>query len=183
MRWRSPIALLLLLAAVEGCAANYGGMPAIAAEAAEPYRLGSGDEIRVTIFGLDGLTNTYAVGDAGAISVPLLNTITVQGRTVGEVETLLATQLRERDIAPRASVSVQVARYRPFYILGEVQKPGEIAFAPGMTILKAVSIAGGYTFRANTRRAIVTRAGENKRALATDLIRPGDTIVVPEAWF
>lgn len=186
MHRHALLALGLVVPLLAGCASGYGNLPPVGTASAEPYRLGPGDEVRVTVFGLDALTNTYAVNDVGAISVPLLKAVTVQGHTTAEVEAMLAAELHARDIAPKASVSVQVAKYRPFYILGEVQKPGEIPFAPGMTILKAVSIAGGYTFRADTRQAIVTRAGppaERGRAKATDAVRPGDTILVPEAWF
>lgn len=183
---RTLLAFALVLPLISACASDYAGLPSLSAPAAEPYRLGSGDEIRVSVFGFDALTNTYSISDAGTISVPLLNAVRVEGLTTAEVETLLAGQLRARDIAPKASVSVQVQKYRPFYILGEVQKPGEIPFAPGMTILKAVSIAGGYTFRADKKNVIVTRAGPNAqraRATATDAVRPGDTILIPEAWF
>lgn len=186
MHRQTLLAWAMIGTITSGCAGNYGSLPPVSSSSSGPYRLGAGDEIRVAVFGLDALTNTYVVSDTGAISVPLLQAIAVEGHTTSEVEALLTAQLHARDIAPRANVSVQIQKYRPFYILGEVQKPGEIPFAPGMTVLKAVSIAGGYTFRANTRHVIVTRAGphpERARASVTDAVRPGDTILVPEAWF
>jgi polysaccharide export outer membrane protein len=186
MKRRTLLALTLTMPLLVGCATGYAGLPPLAASPAEAYRLGSGDEIRVSVFGFDALNGTYAVSDVGMVAIPLLGAVPVQGHSTDEVETILATILRSRDIAPKASVSVQVQKYRPFYILGEVQKPGEFPYAPGMTILKAVSIAGGYTFRADTKQAIVTRSGahpERARANPMDAIRPGDTILVPEAWF
>jgi len=186
MRRRTLLTMIVTVPLVMGCSGQYGGLPSLAAPSPEPYQLGPGDEIRITVFGFDALSGTYAVSDSGIIAVPLVGTLSVQGRSIGDVETMLASTLQKRDIAPRANISIQVQRYRPFYILGEVQKPGEISYAPGMTILKAVSIAGGYTFRADTKQAIVSRPGarpERGRAAPMDAVRPGDTIIVPEAWF
>jgi polysaccharide export outer membrane protein len=186
MKRRTLIGLALTAPLLAGCGAGYGNLTPLAALPVEPYRLGSGDEIRVAVFGFDALSSTYAISDVGTIAIPLLGAVPVEGHTTEEVETTLIAMLRARDIAPKANVSVQVQKYRPFYILGEVQKPGEFPYSPGMTILKAVSIAGGYTFRADTKQAIVTRAGshaERGRAGPEDAIRPGDTILVPEAWF
>ena len=117
----------------------------------------------------------------------MLSTIQVAGKSPPELETEIASVLRTRDLAPNANVSVQVEKYRPFYILGEVQKPGEYPYVPGMTVLTAVSIAGGYTFRANKKAAAVDRVNGNTRSKARldadSPVMPGDTIVIPEAWF
>src|SRR3546814_5790142 len=89
------------------------------------YRLGAGDEVRISVFGLDALTNTYVVGDAGTISLPLVDEIPARGKTTQELEALIANNLRQRDVIKDPSVSAQVLKYRPFFILGEVQRPGQ----------------------------------------------------------
>src|SRR3546814_10386083 len=87
------------------------------------YRLGAGDEVGFSVFGLDALTNTYVVGDAGTISLPLVDEIPARGKTTQELEALIANNLRQRDVIKDPSVSAQVLKYRPFFILGEVQRP------------------------------------------------------------
>jgi polysaccharide export outer membrane protein len=175
---------LAFLALMPAAAPAQGPMP----EAAPgPYRLGTGDEVRVAVFGLDAVSNSYIIGDSGTVSMPLVGPIPADGKTVAEVEVVLAAALKEKQILREPSVSVQVVKYRPFYILGEVQKPGQYAYVPGMTVLNAVSIAGGYTFRANTKKATITRntAGTTQKGTAKPegRVLPGDTVVIPEAWF
>jgi polysaccharide biosynthesis/export protein len=161
--------------------------PSTAGTVAEPYRLGSGDEIRLTIFGLDSANGPYTIGDGGRLSIPLVGTIDAEGKTTVELETAIGEALKARQIIKDPSVTVQVVKYRPFYIMGEVQKPGQYAYAPGMTVLQAVSIAGGYTFRANEKKATIRRgtggSGAKTAATPDTPIKPGDTIVIPEAWF
>lgn len=156
-------------------------------EISGPYRLGAGDEIRIAIFGLDAANSSYAIGDQGSISVPLVGQVDVNGKTLAEVEAALASTLRDKQILKEPSVSVQVVKYRPFFILGEVQKPGQYPYVPGMTVLNAVSIAGGYTFRANERKASISRvrSGVSSKATAQQdsRVMPGDTIIIPESWF
>jgi len=173
-----------ILIALCGCTTNYASLP-VALSSAAPYILAPGDEIRISVFGVDAVSNSYTVSDGGTVSLPLLSTLHVEGRTSEEVERLIANELRSRDIAPRANVSVQITRYRPFYIMGEVQKPGEVPFRPGITILQAISVAGGYTFRADTKNIIVMRGASQRRARvsAADRVQPGDTILISERWF
>jgi len=182
---RSFLAAALL--SLSGCAGSISGLPPVESAADQSYRLGPGDELRVMVFGFDSMTNAYTVSDAGTISLPLLSTLEVEGLSTGELETAISGALRSRDLAPRASVSVQVQKFRPFFILGEVQRPGQYPYVPGMTVLTAVSIAGGYTFRANKRDIELVRTYKRvphkARAGAEARVLPGDTLVVPEAWF
>jgi protein involved in polysaccharide export with SLBB domain len=182
---RCAVAALLLLPA--GCSSGVGHLPPIESSGPAVYRLGPGDELRLAVFGFDQMTNTYTVSDDGTISLPMLSSVKADGRTPPELERMIAGILRERDLAPNASVSVQVQKYRPIYILGEVQKPGQYPYVPGMTVTTAVAIAGGYTFRANQKDASVRRVtpagGTQRRAGPNATILPGDTIQVPEAWF
>ena len=182
---RPIFATVLLL--LGGCAGSISGLPPVQAVADQTYKLGPGDELRVVVFGFDSITNAYTVNDAGRISLPLVSTLEVEGLSTTELETAISSSLRSRDLAPNASVSVQVQKFRPFYILGEVQRPGQYPYIPGMTVLTAVSIAGGYTFRANKNdtELVRTRKRVSSRARAgTDAqVLPGDTLMVPEAWF
>lgn len=184
---RQTILAAAMLASLGGCSSRYAGLPDLSATPDKTYRLGAGDELRVAVFGFDTMTNTYTVSDVGTISMPLIDTVAVAGKSPAEVEAAIAGTLRSRDLAPRASVSIQVTKFRPFYILGEVQKPGQYSYVPGMSVLSAVSMAGGYTFRANTKYAAVTR---NERQVVVkgrlrpdEAIMPGDTIMVSETWF
>lgn len=180
------ILLLALLCALQPAAVVAQGSSGAEANV-EPYRLGSGDEIRLTIFGLDSANGAYTIGDGGRLSIPLVGPIEAEGRTVAELETAIADALKAKQIIKDPSVTAQVVKYRPFFIMGEVQRPGQYPYAPGMTVLQAVSVAGGYTFRANEKKATIRRsaAGASAKTAATPdtQIRPGDTIIIPEAWF
>jgi protein involved in polysaccharide export with SLBB domain len=184
---RRTLMACVFLLPLAACSTSISGLPPIQPVAAQNYQLGPGDELRISVFGFDTITNVYTVSDAGTISLPLLNSMNVDGLSSADVETAIAGTLRSRDLAPNASVSVQVQKFRPFYILGEVQKPGQYPYTPGMTVLTAVSIAGGYTFRANTHQAALTRThkrvSSKSRAGPDAAVLPGDTIVVPETWF
>lgn len=183
---RSALAALLLLLPA-ACSSGVGDLPRLSATAPAIYRLGPGDELRLAVYGFDQMTNTYTVSDDGLISLPMLSTVSAAGKTPTELEGAIAALLRDRQLAPNANVSVQVQKYRPIYILGEVQKPGQYPYVPGMTVTTAVAIAGGYTFRANQKEAAVRRgAGGNivaHRGGPDSTVLPGDTIKIPEAWF
>jgi polysaccharide export outer membrane protein len=169
--------------AMASCAGSGPEHAAMTAQPATPYRLGAQDELRVTVLGLDSATNTYRVSDTGVISVPMLGSIPVAGMTVADVQQAIETGLRTRQIVLDPKVSAQVQTYRPFFILGEVQRPGQYAYVPGMSVISAVSVAGGYTFRANTKRARIIRSGDEAPATSSATVMPGDTITIPESWF
>lgn len=177
----------MLALPVAACSNAYSDLPVATAGSADRYTLGPGDSVKVAVYGFDAMAGSYVVSDAGTISLPMLSTIRVTGKSPPELETEIANVLRVRDLAPNANVSVQVEKYRPFFILGEVQRPGQYPYVPGMTLLTAVSIAGGYTFRANKGIAAVDRlngGARSKARLGADSpVLPGDTIVIPEAWF
>jgi len=151
------------------------------------YPLDTGDELKVNAYGLDGFSGDYLINANGAISLPLIGEVTASGQTVEQVQQAISTQLTSKRILNKPYVNVQVNKYRPFSVIGEVQKPGEYPFRPGMTVLNAVSVAGGYTFRANTSKVSIVRRRNGNAATgsATDqtLIQPGDTIRVFESWF
>ena len=185
MMQKIVVAALLFLTAA--CAASAPRLAMLEAAPPTAYRLGPGDEVRINVFGLDAVTNSYVVGDAGTIALPLLPTLMANGKTVDELQLAVIEAIRSRDLVRTPSVSVQVQKYRPFFILGEVQRPGQYPYVPGMSVLAAVSVAGGYTFRANTRAVVISRAAGTTvakgKAPPEMLVQPGDTINVLEAWF
>jgi polysaccharide export outer membrane protein len=151
------------------------------------YRLGAGDKVRIIVFGEDSLTGEYLVpGGPGKISFPLVGDISAGGLTVSELETELENALRD-GFLKQPRVSIEVLEYRPFFILGEVMKPGEYPFTNGLTVLNAVATANGFTYRADTRKVYIKRANstaEQRFQLTTSTpVEPGDTIRIAERFF
>lgn len=150
------------------------------------YRLGSGDQLRVTVFGQPDLTGEFDVDGTGVISMPLIGEVVVKDLSVREVEALIAGMLADGYIRdPR--VSAEVTNYRPFYILGEVNQPGEYPYTSGLTVVNAVAAAGGYTYRAN-QRVVFIKALEEVSEVTYPLdttihVQPGDTIRIGERLF
>lgn len=158
-----------------------------ALKADDSYRLGSGDRVRVTVFGQPELTGEYAVDGSGQMSYPLVGQIAAGGMTAHELEKALIGKLSPNYLK-NPSISVEVLTYRPFYIVGEVRTPGSYPFVSGMTVLNAVALAGGFTYRARENSFYVTRTGENGSknkitAGAEATILPGDIITVRERYF
>ena len=112
----------------------------------QPYRLGAGDRIRVTVFEQEGLTNTYSVDQSGYFAFPLVGAVPARGHTVQQIEGALAAKLREGYLRD-PDVSVEIDRYRPIFVMGEVGAAGQYSYVPGLTVQKAVAIAGGAGFR------------------------------------
>ncbi|MFC7334940.1 polysaccharide biosynthesis/export family protein [Rhodocista pekingensis] len=154
------------------------------ASAAE-YRLGSGDKLRVAVFAEPDLSGEFEVEGAGIISLPLIGQLKAGGLTPRELERAIADKLADGYLVnPR--VSVEVMNYRPFFILGEVNSPGSYAYVNGMTVLNAVALAGGYTYRARKDRIVILRGGRsNDEELASEAteVLPGDIIRIPERLF
>jgi polysaccharide export outer membrane protein len=199
--------LLVLLAALAlaGCArrqaAYYAPAPAAAggpyvpaggvygaqAYAVAPsYNLDTGDRVRVSVFGQDGVSNSYFVDAAGYVNIALIGPVAARGLTAPALAEAVAGRLRDGFVRD-PHVSVEVEAYRPFYILGEVNAPGQYPYQPGMTLETAIAIAGGYSPRADKRNAMLTRTfngvpAKSKVPLQTQL-RPGDTVNVAERWF
>ncbi len=150
------------------------------------YHLGPGDKLRIITYGETNLTGEFGVNDVGQVSLPLVGAIKASGLTVSQLAAAITLALQNGYIK-NPSVSVEVANNRPFYILGEVVRPGEYPFINGLTITSAVATAGGYTYRANTRRVFIRGvhdASEHVLTVTGDMrISPGDTIRVPERFF
>jgi polysaccharide export outer membrane protein len=159
-----------------------------AGAAAEPvgdYRLGTADKVRVIVYNEPSLSGEFTVSDNGTLSLPLIGDIPASGRSPREVSSDIQAKLADGYLRePR--VSLDVLTYRPFYILGEVTKPGEYAYSNGLTALNAVARAQGFTYRANKRKVFLKHAGESaeKEVNLDGLeIRPGDTLRIGERYF
>ncbi|MGE3247866.1 MAG: polysaccharide biosynthesis/export family protein [Beijerinckiaceae bacterium] len=169
-----------------GCARPRTYAHTFATEAEGPYRLSSGDRLRVLVFGQDAISNTYSVDSTGNISMPLIGLVRAEGHTTAHLEHAIAARLRNGFvIEPR--VSVEVEAYRPFFVLGEVTTAGQFPYINGLTVQKAVAIAGGFGPRAYRYDVNLTRIVEGRAITAavplTQLVRPGDTITVRERFF
>jgi len=181
--------LLLLSAAFTllcGCASGPAKLPQLAADGGTPYLLGAGDTLRITVFGEADLSGTYKVADTGSVVMPLVGEVPAQGLTVPELQRRLTERLGARAVKS-PDVTVQIDEYRPFFILGEVKNPGSYAYTPDMTVLTAVAIAGGFTFRADESEVSVTRkhegAAREARAGRDARVMPGDVVYVFERHF
>ena len=194
MKARVPQAILPLLMAglTVGCASGAVSpvSPADLARSEQDiqYTLAPGDKVHVIVFGEETLTGDYAITSGGNLSFPLVGNLKATDKTVEQLQAILATALNDGYVNnPR--VSIQVLSFRPFYILGEVNRPGEYPVSTGLTLQQAVASAGGYTYRANSKRVYLKRAGETRerlidlRANPDIVVRAGDTIRISERHF
>lgn len=152
----------------------------------QPYALDAGDRVRITVFEQTDLTNSYNIDPAGFISFPLIGNIPARGKTLKQLETEISNHLRNGYLR-QPNVSVEIDRYRPVFIMGEVGAAGQYAYVPGMTAQKAIAAAGGFTPRANQSNIDITRQIKQQiitgRVVISSPIMPGDTIYVRERLF
>ena len=150
------------------------------------YRLGPGDRLRVTVFQEPDLSGEFAVNGAGRIAMPMIGGVPAQGLALQELEQRIEGEL-SRGFLRQPRVSVDVMNFRPFYILGEVNNPGSYSYVEGMTVLNAVALAGGFSYRARKGRTTITRENargpEEFRAYENSPVLPGDVIRVPQRFF
>ena len=150
------------------------------------YRLDTGDQVKMTVYGEDDLSGTYPVDGNGNVQLPLIGEVHAGGLSIIDFQAAVAAKLSKGYLVnPR--VSAEVANYRPFTILGEVNKPGEYPYENGMSVLNAVALAGGYTYRADEDSVYIRRKGSaNEIELPANdktLVNPGDTVRVTERIF
>lgn len=186
-RHRLSVALMLALTAAVSSCSSYRPAPKAFHEATiQPYRVDSGDRLRITVFDQKDLTNTYSVDQAGYVAFPLIGSVPARGRTIQELEGQIAAQL-QKGYLRNPDVSIEVDRYRSIFVMGEVGQPGQYTYVPGMTVQNAIAVAGGYTPRALQANADITRKinGEilTGRVLISDPVLAGDTIYVRERLF
>lgn len=171
--------------ALGGCATVPSTPEAAAGAQPAEYQLGPGDQLRITVFNEAELTGQFVVGSQGAISYPLVGSVAAAGLTIPQFTERLQHALTEFIRQP--NVSVEVANYRPFFILGEVQRPGTYPYSASLTVLNAVATAGGFTYRANRNRVFIRHANEaEERAYPLTIatpVMPGDTVRIGERLF
>lgn len=150
------------------------------------YRFAAGDQLRITVFGNPDLTGTFAISATGNLSYPLVGEIPALGLTANELTEQLSQRLRDGYVRnPR--IAIEVAAYRPFFILGEVTRPGSYPYTANLTVHNAIATAGGWTPRANRNRVFIKHANdetEQAYRLQSDTpVAPGDTVRIGERWF
>lgn len=150
------------------------------------YRLGSGDKMRIIVFGEPDLSGEFFVDDAGSVDLPLIGDVDAGGATVAEFEQKVVARFSDGYLRD-PKVSIEVLNYRPFFIIGEVKNGGEYPYKGGLTVQDAVAIAGGYSYRANERAAFIRRANSDQE-IKVNLsqrvpIFPGDNVRIPERFF
>src|SRR5262245_44253001 len=177
-------------AALTGAAEQAGGAPSSgsksAGKSAVQLRFAPGDKIRLIVFGEDKLSGEYQLDAAGTVSIPLAGTIEAAGLTKPELEEAITAKLKSEYLR-NPKVTVAVVSFRPFYVLGEVSKPGEYPYRDGLNVLSAIAIAGGATYRANNSVVWIQRAGTNGFAeypqSPSISVMPGDVVRLRERYF
>lgn len=162
------------------------GAPAPALAQSMDYLLGPADKVRVTVYGEPTLSGEFFVTGSGLMSLPLIGEIKAGGLTVGQFQEAVQKALSDGYLKdPR--VSAEVLTFRPFYILGEVEKPGTYPYTAGLTVLNAVATAGGFTYRADKKNVYIKHNGDKvevKGELTPSVqVAPGDTIRIGERFF
>ncbi len=153
--------------------------------AEDTYRLGTGDRIKITVYGEEDLTLETTLDDDGIINYPFLGEINIEGMTVKKLENKIYKYLKG-DYLLHPNVNISIETYRPFFINGQVKKPGGYPYQPGLTLRRAISLAGGYTERASKSNTFVIHPEQPEqriRAKQYTKIKPGDTITVEESFF
>lgn len=150
------------------------------------YKLGSGDEIKITVYGEPDLSGLFVVDGQGSISMSLVGQVEVVNLSLNETSRLLENKLKDGWLKD-PKVTTELVKGRPYYILGEVNRPGEYPFVSGLTVMNAIASAGDFTYRADRNRILVKSADSpNEREVVltpTTLVRPGDTIRIRERFF
>ena len=147
------------------------------------YKLGPGDQIFINVFGEDDLSMDFMLNDSGTLNYPFLGELKVEGLSVVELERLLTRGLKGSFLVD-PDVTVSIKQYRPFYLNGEVGAPGGVPYQPGLTLERAISLGGGFTYRAAKNKVMVLRAADPNAVAQpikpNDPVYPGDLIIVSE---
>jgi len=177
--------LCTLALVVAACVVAIGGGWSFAQ--APEYKLGAGDKVRVVVLADPEFSGEYEVDAAGNISVRMIGRLSVLGMTTAQLEAALTERYRSGGYLRNPKLSVELMSARPFFVLGEIVKPGSYPYVAGLTVAQAVAIAGGYTRRASSSRIKVKRfgspAGTEDSVTEDSIINPGDILRVPERFF
>jgi polysaccharide export outer membrane protein len=154
--------------------------------ATSDYKLGPNDRTRIIVYGQPSLTGEFVLDGNGVLAFPLIGNVDARGMTPSELQTTI-TQRLDKDWVRNPSVSVEVSTRRPFYVVGEVQKPGSYPYVTDMNVLNAIATAGGETYRANMHDFWIKRKVNGRvvrvEANQESTLHPGDTVVVRERYF
>lgn len=163
-------------------------IPLTAYAQSEPARLQPLDEIEVSVYGEDDLSGAYTLDETGILSIPLIGEVMAKGLSTAELKSELEQKFKD-GFLKNPDITIKFKQSRIFYIMGEVNEPGEYAFEPGLTIRKAAAMAGGFTYRANEKRSeIVRQKGQSRQQSFDNLppeyyVEPGDVIIIKERFF
>jgi protein involved in polysaccharide export with SLBB domain len=188
LRW---MAVFVIGLQVAGCYTDYGPIAAepqpVLHPASVAARIQSGDLLKVVVYGEEALTGAYTVSPAGDITMPLIGNVVAAGRTKLELEQEITGRYGSSKLLQEPRVTVDVVSYRPIYILGEALRPGAYPFSSGLNVLTAVTLAGGFTYRASRNSVLIQHAGQTVwqeyPLSASVTIAPGDLIRIPERYF
>lgn len=164
----------------------YNSTPLLFGDNVSDYRLGAGDKLGITVFNEKELSMEVRLSDAGSFLYPFLGEVVAKNKTISDVQALLTRQLKDGYLVD-PKVYVNILEYRPFFVNGEVNKPGGFPFQPGLTIRKAISLAGGLTPRASLTKIYVIHendpAGMPRLTLLSAVLLPGDIVTVDQSFF
>jgi polysaccharide export outer membrane protein len=154
------------------------------AQQSDAYRLAAGDKIAISVFGEADLSMSLTLGEDGRLNYPFLGEVKVAGRTAPELQRVISEGLRG-DYLINPEVTVRIEEYRPFFLNGEVNRPGSYEYKPGLTLEKALTLAGGLSQRAAGGKIVVKRANSDSfvRIQMHDPVYPDDVINVPQSFF
>ncbi len=186
---KTGIVIAILMLGLSGTAGAQGvqkvSAPAPSGAAVSDYVMGVGDKIQIKVFGEDNLSGVFEVTSTGSISMPLIGEVKAAGLTSSQVQAIIVSKLSDGYMKD-PHVSLEVGSYRPFFIVGEVMKPGSYTYVNGMTVINAVALAGGYTYRADKDDIKLKHGGTGgteQSAEENSPVVPGDVVTVPERFF
>jgi protein involved in polysaccharide export with SLBB domain len=184
--------VLLFGLLLTGCYTEYGPVevataPVSPAGASLAALLQPGEKIKITVYGEDALTGEYDISPNGYVSMPLIGTVRAAGQTPVELGRVLSGKFRAGGVLQDPHVNVAVVTFKPFYVIGEANTPGEYPYRSGLTVHSAVAMAGGFTYRASRSIVLIRHTGDDvwrEYPLTEPVpIAPGDLIRVPERYF
>ena len=188
--WRPILSLAFAASLAAGCAGGPVGGTSEAMQqsraAAQSYRLAMGDKVHIAVFNEENLSGDYTVSPDGRVTLPLAGPVNAAGRTVPEFQEAVINTLKN-GFVQNPNVTITATELRPYFILGEVNKPGKYSYMPELTVMAAVATAEGFTYRADMGSIYVRHASDPSereyRLTATMAVLPGDTIRVSQRYF
>jgi len=191
-RYGKLVGVLLLGLQLGGCYTEYGPVevetrPVSLSTADVATILRPGEKLKITLYGEEALTGEYDISPAGYVTMPLIGAVRAAGRRQAELARDIEGRFRRGNFLQDPHATVAVVQYKPFYVMGEATTPGEYPFRSGLTVVSAVAMAGGFTYRASRSIVLIRHAGEEiwkEYPLSEPVaIAPGDVIRIPERYF